>query len=61
MGRRNISRETVWVLDDLGLVRRLERIVVPNDLALRLEIINLYYNNPLARHFGSRKTLKLIR
>ena len=37
------------------------RIVVHNDQAVRQEVLRLYYNNPLAGHFGVNKTTNLIR
>jgi len=59
-GKRTPSGDVIWQKDDAGLVRYRSRIVVPDDPALRDEVMTLHYDDPLAGHFGVSKTLELL-
>lgn len=48
-----------WEIDS-KLVLREEKIYVPRDKVLRLEIIQLYHNILLAEYRGKQKTTKLV-
>ena len=44
-----------------SLVYKADTLYILEDLAIRLELIRMHYNNPLASHFVANKTLDLIR
>jgi hypothetical protein len=48
-------------MDAHGLLRRNGRAYVPNDAAVKGELLKVNHNDPLAGHFGARKTQELIR
>src|SRR3954463_9826923 len=48
-----------WIEKD-GLVTWRNQIYVPLNVGLRLEIIKLNHNHPLARHLGRDKTKELV-
>ena len=45
---------------DIELLQQHNYIYVLNNVGLRNKVIKLYYNNPLARHFRTDKTSKLL-
>ena len=49
-----------WSLGEDNLLRYKGRIYVPEDPALRQEIIAKCHDDPLAGHFGAEKTLELL-
>ena len=50
-----------WELDATGLLRRSNAVYVPNDPALKAELLRLNHDDPLAGHFGAGKTLEILR
>jgi hypothetical protein len=60
-GKRTVENEAIWGLDEQNLLRWRSRIYIPNDLALRAEVMKLHHDDPLAGHFGVDKTLELLR
>jgi hypothetical protein len=60
--RRLATRsDAKWAMDAHGLLRRNGRAYVPNDAAVKGELLKVNHNDPLAGHFGARKTQELIR
>ena len=49
-----------WKIDEQGLLMKGGRIYVPDDLALRQEILRIHHNDPYLGHFGVAKTFALI-
>lgn len=49
-----------WMFDEKGLLRHRGRLYVPNDKALRTEVISTHHDSKLAGHFGVDKTYELI-
>ncbi len=52
--------DAMWSVDNQGLVRHRGRAYVPLDGSVRAEIMKICHDDPLAGHFGQRKTLTLI-
>jgi hypothetical protein len=50
----------VWRVDKNQVLRYNSRIYVPEELAIRQEILSQNYNTHIAGHFSARRTLKLI-
>lgn len=50
-----------WDLDANNLLRYRGAVYVPNDSALRDELLKVNHDDPLAGHFGAGKTLELMR
>ena len=61
LGKRTVEGEDIWSIDDQGLLRWHSRTYVPDDPALKAEVMKLYHDDPLAGHFGVDKTLELLR
>ena len=61
LGKRNADGKEIWSMDSSGLVRFGLRAVMPEDLALRGEVMKLHHDDPLAGHYGVEKTLELLR
>ena len=57
--RRRIDEQSRWSWDD-GLLLRDNIIYVPNDDALRLEIMRMHHDDTLAGHYGNAKTYELL-
>jgi hypothetical protein len=49
-----------WKVDQKGALRFRGAIYVPPDQAVRMEIFKICHDDPLAGHFGHKKTLELI-
>jgi hypothetical protein len=49
-----------WDLDPTDLLRYQGRAYVPPDNAVRSEIMKICHDDPLAGHFGQKKTLALV-
>jgi hypothetical protein len=49
-----------WELDATGLLRPRNAVYVPNDLAVKAELLRANYNNPLGGHFGVGQMLQLL-
>jgi hypothetical protein len=49
-----------WRVDDIGLLRRNDLIVVPHDKAIREELLRIHHDDPLAGHFGPKRTRDLL-
>ena len=63
-GRRQVAAtalKNTWTIDQLGLLRWNNVVYVPNDLAVRQELLRIHHDDPLAGHFGSEKTTELLR
>ena len=54
-----VLRNEEWQIEE-GLVLKEGRVYVPNDKKLRVEIIWLYHDMPIARHGGQWKTVELV-
>jgi len=52
-------RNEEWQVEE-GLVLKEGRVYIPKDEKLRVEIIWLHYNTPIARHGGQWKMVELI-
>jgi len=52
-------RDEEWQIEE-GLVLKEERVYVPKDEKLRVEIIWLHHNMPMAGHEGQWKTVELV-
>lgn len=50
-----------WSTDDIGLLRFRGAAYVPDDQALRMEILKICHDDPLAGHFGFKKTFELVK
>ena len=48
-------------MDNSGLFRYELRVIIPEDPVLCEEVIKLYYNNPLAGHYGIEKILEFLK
>jgi transposase InsO family protein len=56
------TEEQLWAVDSNGLVRHKGRVFVPNDPAVRQEILRVNHDDPWqGGHFGRERTLKMIR
>ena len=53
--------ETTWRIGHDGILRRYGKAYVPTASALREEILKTCHDDPLAGHFGSERTLHLLR
>ena len=60
LGKRDASGELIWTHDE-NLLRFHSRVVVPDDPALRAQVMNLHHDDPLAGHYGVDKTLELLK
>ena len=54
------SHESEWKIDERGLLMKGGRIYVPDDPALRQEILRIHHDDPYSGHFGVAKTFALI-
>ena len=52
-------RDKEWKIEE-GLLLKEGRVYVPKDKKLRVEIIQLHHNTPIAGHGGQWKTVKLV-
>ena len=59
--QRGTAGKTMWRLGRDGILRRYEKAYVPTASALREEILKTCHDDPLAGHFGSERTLHLLR
>lgn len=48
-------------VDDNGILRFKERLVIPAAPAVRRELVRLHHNDPRAGHFGGHKTTELLK
>ena len=48
-------------MNNSSLFRYESRVIIPEDPVLYREVIKLYYNNPLAGHYGIEKTLEFLK
>lgn len=51
----------LWTVDPQGLLRYAEALYVPEESALRAELISKHHDDELAGHFGVQKTLELLK
>jgi len=56
---RDTKRQAGWTLDQKDLLRFQGAVYVPPDQAVRMEILRICHDDPLAGHFGTKKTLEL--
>jgi hypothetical protein len=49
-----------WHFRKDGLLYHLQRLYVPDDEAVQSKLFACFHENPLAGHFGKKRTLKLI-
>src|SRR6202045_384967 len=54
------SADPKWSMDDDGLLRECGRIYVPDVNDLRLCVLRVRHDHPLAGHFGRTKTMALV-
>jgi len=54
-----ILRDMEWREED-GLILREEKVYVPKDEVLRVEIIRLHHNMPMGEHGGQWKTAEMV-
>jgi len=54
-----ILRDKEWREED-GLMLKEEKVYVPKDEALRVEIIRLHHNTPMGGHGGQWKTAEIV-
>ena len=59
--QRGPAGTKIWRIDREGILRRYEKAYVPTNSALREEILKACHDDPLAGHFGSERTLQLLR
>ena len=52
-------RDEEWQIEE-GLVLKEKRVYVPKDEKLRIEIIQLHYDTPIAEHGGQWKIVELV-
>src|ERR1700731_849793 len=57
---RSNSADPKWSMDNDGLLRERGRIYVPDVNDLRLRILRVRHDHPLAGHFGQTKTMALV-
>ena len=50
-----------WSIDDIGLLRWNKKVFVPEDEAVRQELLRAHHDDPLAGHFGPERTSELLR
>jgi hypothetical protein len=50
-----------WRIGGEGLLRRDESIYIPRDSAVIAELLRIHHDDPLAGHFGTARTLELLR
>ena len=62
-GRARDARplESSWKVDPKGLLRYNGAVYVPNDQAIRQEIMRTNHDDPHGGHFGAARTTELIR
>ena len=62
--RRNAGsakdNQNEWHVDNQGLLRRNGAAYVPNDPAVRQEIIQINHDDPYGGHFGKAKTVEIV-
>lgn len=49
-----------WKVDNAGILRFKGAVYIPPNQAVRMEIFKICHNDPLAGHFGYKKTQELI-
>ena len=54
------TQDAGWTLDSQGIASFQSKVYVPNNAAVRDELLKKYYNDPLAGYFKVIKTLKLL-
>ena len=57
---RKAGSADMWSMRDDGSLRYGDALYVPNDAAIRAEIITVHHDNELAGHFGLARTRELI-
>jgi hypothetical protein len=58
--REQATQHGQWHLREDGLLYHLHRLYVPDNEALRSELFACFHEDPLAGHFGEKRTLELI-
>ncbi len=53
--------DSLWSIDTSGLIRRNNRIYVPNVNSLKLRILQYKHDHMISGHLGQNKTLELVR
>ena len=54
------TQDAGWTLDSEGIASFQSKVYVPNDAAVRDELLKKHHDDPLAGHFGVTKTLELL-
>lgn len=57
----SLTAVSEWHLDSNDILRREGAIVVPEDMALRAEIMSMCHDDPHAGHFGRDRTIDLVK
>jgi len=50
-----------WSIDDIGLLCWNKKVFVLEDEAVRQELLRAHHDDPLAGHFGPKRTSELLR
>jgi len=58
--RQDAGKVKGWRIDSKGILRRYNCVFIPSGTALRDEILMKVHDDPLAGHFGSERTLRLL-
>jgi len=58
--RNRQTKSLRWTVDADGLLRLRGRVYVPNEYSVKAELLSRYHDDPLAGHFGIKKTTALL-
>lgn len=58
--RKRAGSHVKWARDAAGLLRREGAVYVPCESSIRAEVLRMHHDDPLAGHFGVRRTLELL-
>ena len=50
-----------WSIDEQDALRYKDRLYVPPESSIRQEILRLHHDHEMAGHFGSERTLELVK
>jgi hypothetical protein len=58
--QEGLDQSIHWTKDEAGLLHYKGRVFVPEEAALRQELLMLFHDDPLAGHFGIARALELL-